>query len=437
MKSELDAKEKDRLSAQSEVDGHRRRQEKHDQHIKELQREVHDKQEKLRRRDTKIAELEKSIQALRLEINVRNDTISASEKKILELKKQTAELEKLRYVLTFKFNELRKEVAPKEDTIKAMTGRIDVMDSDLERTGHDREALRQLLVERNEKIRITLHDVHRLNKQLEDKKRVHELLLKELNALLSKTEPKKLIFGLRETIDKYSPKSMKETAKEEEKMVEFERQRFYMEAQLSALKKQNIRRDERVGIDTQRKTEENAILVREVNDLRHQKKLLTQRVLVSDSQLKDVRQASARVSLTPIDNAGEVRAPPRDGRPQQQRPLKPLHDAAVVHSPTPGGPLGKLHRGTTRSLRDLAQLDPVKIAEIIQTVERNGVDMAKQQAEIQRLRDFVQHLLKRLQDTEGMDSADPPVVDAVSPDPAAQADLVIPTALLSNATLLS
>ena len=393
LNARLETKEKERLRAQSEVDGYRRRQEKHDVHIKELEREALDKKEKLRKKDAKIAELEKAIQALRLEINVRNDTISASEKKILELKKQTAELEKLRYVLQFRFNELRKEVVPKEDNIRAMNDRIQQMDCELERVGLDRDTLQQLLAAKDDKLDVIMKDVLNRNRRLDDRQRLLQLLLKELTTLTDKGDSKDLIYSLRGIVDKYSEKFGKqgEQIDNQKSGMIFERQRFYMEAQLTASKKQNTRREEHMKQDGQRKTGENSRLVSEINDLRHQKKMLWQKVQITESQLKEVRQ-SQRISLTPLPKKSRTPEPN-----MINRPFSPDGTSA----PPKSSIAGKIQKGSTTSgVRNLSQISPSKIADIIQQVDKNSMEMSHQQEEIQRLRDFVQHLLKKIQQYE-------------------------------------
>eukprot|EP01065_Artemidia_motanka_P003519 TRINITY_DN11686_c4_g1_i1.p1 TRINITY_DN11686_c4_g1~~TRINITY_DN11686_c4_g1_i1.p1 ORF type:complete len:1358 (+),score=552.17 TRINITY_DN11686_c4_g1_i1:68-4141(+) len=415
----LEEKEKFASKAQSEVDMYKRRFDKHETEKKDMTKELLDKEKEKVRKDAEIADLKKSIQTLRLEINVRNDTISASEKKILELKKQTAELEKLRYVLTFKFNELRKEVAPKDDSIKQMKERIQQMDDELEKIGIDRDMMTQKIVGREEKILVVVREVQRLHRQIDDQHRMLQLLLRDLNELVTDTEPKRVVYGLRDVIDKYTKKFEKEHEPvDKEKQAEFERQRFYMEAQLSTLKKQNIRREEHMKADSQRKTAENALLVREINDLRHEKKLLTQRLQMADSQLKEARTSTV-VQRQPTGR-GSPSAASASGSGTQE----PLFSAAPLGSPPPasgGSPKsqvkGKVFRGSTRTMRDVAKMDPAKIADLVQLVDKNNADMVRQQEEIQRLRDFIQHLLLRQKAdaTSGQTDSPPPA----DPDAAA------------------
>eukprot|EP01012_Entosiphon_sulcatum_P026619 TRINITY_DN3208_c0_g1_i1.p1 TRINITY_DN3208_c0_g1~~TRINITY_DN3208_c0_g1_i1.p1 ORF type:complete len:1398 (-),score=349.80 TRINITY_DN3208_c0_g1_i1:40-4233(-) len=374
--------------------------------IKDVKLEKAEIEKQLEKQTKRVAELERTIHGLRVEIGVRNDNISTNEKKILDLKKESAELQKLRYVLTFKFNELKKEVAPKEEQIKIMNERIAEMDEELERVGIDRDALKQTLIGRDEKLHVLQSTVKKTTQQLEDKERLISLLLRELTEILAETDPKKLVFALKDVIMKYNAKYQKEdVANERDKIQEFERQRDYMEAQLSSMKKQSNRKAEHLRHDNIRKTGENALLVKEINNLRHEKKVLGTKLALTEMHLKEAKALSGGLQQGAVARSGSPLFPPA---PMSRTPdIGQLDDSRrgvrvdagdSPTRPTSKTPTGKLIKGSTRSLRDLSQMDPQKVAEIVATVERNNAEMAKQQEEIKRLREFVQHLLAREQE---------------------------------------
>ena len=61
-KSDLETKEQERVRTQSDLDAFRRKQEKHDQHLKDLERDLLEERDRLKRKDAKIGDLEKAIQ---------------------------------------------------------------------------------------------------------------------------------------------------------------------------------------------------------------------------------------------------------------------------------------------------------------------------------------------------------------------------------------
>eukprot|EP01063_Lacrimia_lanifica_P035883 TRINITY_DN695_c0_g2_i1.p1 TRINITY_DN695_c0_g2~~TRINITY_DN695_c0_g2_i1.p1 ORF type:complete len:1359 (+),score=645.67 TRINITY_DN695_c0_g2_i1:82-4158(+) len=415
MRLELDAKEAERLRAISDACMYRRKQDKHEQEMQKQARELEEMVEKLRKKDIAIGEAERLNTTLKTEIQVRNESVSASERKILELKRQNAELEKLRYVLTFKFNELRKEVLPKEESIREMNDKIEQMDHELERIGIDRDTLQQTLSQKDDKISVIIKEMGSKDRHLDDKARILQLLLKELARVIENTEPKKVVYRVKEIIEAYSQFGKGKEKLDQSKMVEFERQRFYMEAQLSAAKKQNMRREEHMRQDSQRKTTENTLLVREINDLRHHNKLLYQKMVFADSQLKDTKQQMQRMHSIRAPSPTRALVPLTEAGALIQKVSGALETTDGTGLPSPGGPLpltapskrsvmsplaqvrNRLARGTTRHLRDLTQMDPMKVADIIDQLEKAHGKLAHQDDEIHRLRDFVQHLLRRIQ----------------------------------------
>ena len=304
-------------------------------------------------------------------------------------------------------------MVPKEDSIRTMNDKIEQMDAELERVGIDRDTMSQILDARDEKINVIIKDMGVQNRSLDDKHRLFKLLLRDLSSLLADTEPRRVPYKLRDIIDRYAEKSSKKgDTIEGQSMIGFERQRIYMEAQLAASRKQNVRRESHMKLDEQRKTEENALLVKEINDLRHEKKVLNQKVQVLDTLQKDQRHARSGSVTTSYLRGGSkmgAKSPLADATSYNSSPRRCLTPLGLSgggeESRGAKNSIGKVHKGTTRTIRDLSNLDPIKVADMIQQLEVSNGEMEKQQREILRLRDFVQHLLKKLQASES--SEDP------------------------------
>ncbi|CUG89431.1 WD40 repeat-containing protein, putative [Bodo saltans] len=410
----------------------------------------------LKEREGQIHELELSLdkrkkenESLRKEMLVRFESISTAEKKIQQLKKQTTELEKLRYVLTFKFNELKKEVAPKEKQIDFMSNRVEEMDGELEKVATDREQLKQLVEQRDERIRVLHKEIGHHRRNVEDKDRAMGQLLRELTELLGSGGTKTLVYQVKDLILKYNSRAERSplddeisalgggsgsAPPEEDKTAEFERQREYMEAQLTCISRQNKQKESNLRLDNQRNTAENAILVREINELRHEKMQLATKCQLIEGQLKEARIALQRATAVSGNNnshhsagsptdafvhelAHETNLSASSPVPHQSSRAIPGSRRGVSSSGANGGAAtpsqrlggggqnnaqtGRLIKGPTRALRDIAHLDSDKISRIITQVERNNVEMERQQDEIIRLREFVGHLLTRAETATG------------------------------------
>jgi len=223
---------------------------------------------------------------------------------------------------------------------------------------------------------------------------VHNMM-RELGELIADPDNKRLVYRLRDVLQKYSKQltdgKAEATTVEEDRTGEFERQRDYMEAQLSCVKRQNRQKETNLQLENQRNTTENAVLVKEINDLRHERKLLLTKCQVVESQLKEARVSLQRAtSATP----GLATAPSGSKSPAKDHGDDP-------HGGLPGSRRGKIVRGPTRAIREVAQLDSDKIARIITQVERNNAEMERQQQEILRLREFVAQLLLRAEAEAG------------------------------------
>eukprot|EP00756_Hemistasia_phaeocysticola_P029885 Hpha_TRINITY_DN16260_c0_g10::TRINITY_DN16260_c0_g10_i1::g.12947::m.12947 len=199
---------------------------------------------------------------------------------------------------------------------------------------------------------------------------------------------------------------------ERERAREFERQRDYMNEKLVALQQTNRRAEQVLRMDNQRKTEENARLVREINELRQAKRHLHLRHQQAESQLKEARahlQRQTSGQRPPVAPGAAGAASPSRTRPSsapEPRQQAGTPDVVLRPTHTPQGVMGRgppvrgrLIKGSTRSLRDLSAMDAESIGEIIRQVERTNGEILAQGGEIKRLRDFVQHLLARSEPT--------------------------------------
>jgi len=376
--------------------------------------------EQLKDREGAIGDLEQVVEkrkkeneSLKKEMYVRFESISTAEKKIQQLKKQTSELEKLRYVLTFKFNELKKEVAPKDKQIAFLTNRVEEMDHELEKVALDREALKQALERKEDRLQVLQKEIRGQNQGLEDKERVVAALLRDLSDLVAQTEHKRLVHQLKDVVTRYGAKQTRvDTAAREDRTAEFERQREYMESQLSCIRRQNKQKEGNLRQENQRGTAENAVLVKEINELRHEKKQLVTKCAMVEQQLKEARMALQRATTVAATTTAGVSPAGVGGSGSFPTGTSPGPSAAAA-APTPTLPdaglpsrKGRLVRGPTRALRDVQQLDAEKVARIVAQVERNNAEMERQQEEIRRLRDFVGHLLARAEAERNLSPGD-------------------------------
>ncbi|KAJ9445781.1 hypothetical protein DIPPA_28724 [Diplonema papillatum] len=387
------------------------RREKHDKEIEELENQIDAKKEQERLLAQKAHEHMKTNEALKSEISQRNETISASERKILDLKKQAAELEKLRYVLTFKFAELRKEVAPKEEKIRDMGEAIQHMDLKLEGKGTERNTLERTLAEKDEQISSLMQELGAKRRKLEDKQRGTDQMLRDLTSLIATMDPQVVEEGARKLVENYSLKQEEGAvvASESLNTAEFARQRQYIRSELASVGKAARSAEGHLRKDNQSKTEENVTLVAEINELRAEKKQLSQRHQATDSLLKELQAQLQRAIAASTMNSQQSPSRPFSAPPaasssgrvpaaaklhaSQEQPAKGL----AGRSPAKG----KLVKGSTRSLKELSDMNPQKLAAIVVQVEQTNSCIRQQGEEISRLKAYVKQLLQGAEEAAG------------------------------------
>jgi hypothetical protein len=216
------------------------------------------------------------------------------------------------------------------------------------------------------------------------------------------------------------------------------RQREYLESQLAAARRQGRQQEHVLRQEALRGTAENTLLVREINELRHERKQLSTKCGLVEGQLKDARLSLQRATSTTPGLYGTAASPSGGGA--NSAPVTPLpagrggphlppvgsnisgafggNSSSARPSPVPGGgavPLsgaaatglrraagvrpangagGRLVVGPTKSTSDLAaRVDGARLGKILEEVERNNAEMQRQQEEIDALRGYVSELL--------------------------------------------
>ncbi|KAJ9463778.1 hypothetical protein DIPPA_07771 [Diplonema papillatum] len=378
-------------------------QEKNALEVEKLLRDVKARDEVLQKATARNKDLEKANDALRLEIDVRIDTTVSSERKTHDLKHHTAELEKLRYVLSFKFSELRREVAPKEKQIAFIEKKIDEMQFELEKVATDIAHLQRDVRRMETKAGGLRREIDRCAEELEQKESIQKGLHRKLIGVLEAATQRTILRGVRDLVEEFALYQGSPSSSVPSAAADYHRKRTYVEKQLSSTKKQSSRRKANLEHASQRKTVENSILVREINELRHEKKSLMEKLDHTDAAVRELRAKLAALGFS----ASQQRSSPMAARPNSAfapaTPMTSASQAQLPTSPTPPVPPGLRLKAGKRdflasnagTLAQLARLDAVNITEVIQQVEANNLHMEKQQAEILKLRDFVAHLLAR------------------------------------------
>lgn len=448
-----------------------------------LRREMTSLTQELQERDGAINKMEadaekkrRENESLRKEMMVRFESISAAEKKIQHLKKQTTELEKLRYVLTFKFNELKKEVAPKEKQLELLNSRVEEIDSELGRMSSERETLRQTLQRKEHRVATLSKDLQSQVRMIDDQERTLDSLLRELTSLVAFGDQKKLVFSLKDVVEKYAKRTEALEKRTSTALAgnvntasalqdttiglasagpvataEFERQRQYMESQLSCVSRQSHQREGILRMEGLRGTAENTLLVREINELRHERKALATKCSALEVQLRDARISLQRTAMTSSINPDgsninnnnnstnileqlhqqqqqhqiNQQQQPQVPRSSMIKPSTPASNAATTAQGSPAaatlqsrrsagtnnlhanhkplGAGGRLVIGPTKTssfnIGEAGRMDPTRVRTVMDQVHSSTEHMEAQRREMEQLKSYVEQLLETASET--------------------------------------
>mmetsp|Transcript_23146 Transcript_23146/g.44198 ORF Transcript_23146/g.44198 Transcript_23146/m.44198 type:complete len:412 (-) Transcript_23146:603-1838(-) len=222
-----------------------------------------------------ISNLEKEIVSLKKEVTERDETIGDKEKRIYDIKKKNQELEKFKFVLDFKIKEMKKQIEPREAELARVKDQIKSMDEELERYHAHSGKLNLKLKSLNEKADGMQNEnllQRRLNQELTTHLSHVNTHINEVAAAIQ--DPKKL----KEKAKKLYEATVRDQLMTKTTISEIEeenkKQRDYLERTVQSLKRKLAKDMEMHRIDNRKILHENILLMREINELRRDVKVL-------------------------------------------------------------------------------------------------------------------------------------------------------------------
>merc|ERR1719228_236725 len=249
-----------------------------------LQREIEKGQEDFKSAEVEngkleaiIRSLEKDITGLKHEIMERDETIQEKEKRIYDLKKKNQELEKFKFVLDYKIKELRKQIEPKEREIKMKNKEIEDMEGELGQISLQNHLLSLNIKTMRQNVGVKDREVERCNAKLREKnttlKRIKEDIYKTSGLTQNAKELKASVVGLHrkyceDVVDMGGGKTSGDVL-----LAEFQRQRKHLEGTMAVMTRKLGKDSKMQKADNVRIMHQNVLLIKEVNDLRHDLKM--------------------------------------------------------------------------------------------------------------------------------------------------------------------
>lgn len=271
--------------------------------VDDLKRQVHRVQSEYAQFHKNIQDLEKQIAALKKEIAEKDTIIQNKEQQIYDIKRTNQELEKFKFVLNYKIEELKSQIEPRDREIQELKDSIRDMEEELMNLHKTNENVELQLHEEREKLRIARLEIDcEIHKNKRCQQLVRKIRVDILEAAGLIQEPNALKTAVTNLYHKYSADDefLRSRKAEVDAQCEFIKQRDHLEKTIASLRKQVGQRTSIIDKDL-KMTEENSMLIVELNALREELKEARKHILHMESLLgltqKDVRPAEARKIL--------------------------------------------------------------------------------------------------------------------------------------------
>lgn len=252
--------------------------------FKALQKDIDDQTDNIRSMYEKeehllshIRALEERIASHKSEITERDAAIGSSERAIYELKKDNQELDKFKFVLDYQIKELKRQIEPRENEIADMKDAVRRMDAQLELFHRDNGARKQEALQ----LRATLQEKQT---QIRRQRQLYRQTQAELSALCNDLseivafiqEPLVLKDAVKRCYQTHVTEKIQAAEVDPDVSKEYRRQQAYLDKSVAVLQKKLSRDLLSRRNDNMRLMQENVALIKEINKLRREIKLMHQ-----------------------------------------------------------------------------------------------------------------------------------------------------------------
>uniref|UniRef100_A0A8B9LMA5 Cilia and flagella associated protein 57 n=1 Tax=Astyanax mexicanus TaxID=7994 RepID=A0A8B9LMA5_ASTMX len=278
-----------------------------------LQRELKNKDleiDKLKLEQNKlegiIKSLEKDILVLKREVQKRDVTINDKEKNIYDLNSKNQELEKFKFVLDYKITELKKQIEPRENVIKEMKEQTQEMEGELAQFQQKNTQLELTIADLKLKLKATDKEMHKEMQRVRNVEALVRRIKTDLhNCVGFIQEPKKLKDSIRTLYERYVQQSdvVEIVGVDADIQRENSRQKEHLERNVASLKRK-LSNDTNVHQAYKVKTmKENAFLIKEINDLRKELRLI--RAQLHNYETQEVTASAGTVTALKFEEEAE------------------------------------------------------------------------------------------------------------------------------------
>lgn len=252
--------------------------------FKALQKDIDDQTENIRTMYEKeehlmlhIKNLEERINSHKNEIKERDKTIGENERAIYGLKKDNQELEKFKFVLDYQIKELKRQIEPRENEIADMKDAVMRMDANLELFHKENGSLKQEVLDLRDKLAVKMQAIRRQRQLYRQTQAELSALANDIHELVAFIQdPLTLKDAVKKCYQTHVTEKIQAAEVDPDVSKEYKRQKAYLDKSVDVLKKKLSRDLLSRRNDNMRLMQENVALIKEINKLRREIKLMHQ-----------------------------------------------------------------------------------------------------------------------------------------------------------------
>lgn len=249
-----------------------------------LQKDIEDQKENIKAMEDKEEKLTQHIKLqhekiaeLKRQIDNRDLTIGDNERNIYDLKKDNQELEKFKFVLDYQIKELKRQIEPRENEITDKKDEVMLMDSQLEAYHKENANLQLEVKELQKKLKKKQNMIRRQRQLYRQSKNALNSLSNDLHEIVQVVQdPIRLKEAVRKLYHFHVTERIQAAEVDPDVAKEYKRQRQYLERSVDVLKRKLTRDMKARKNDNMRVMQENVALIKEINKMRREIKLIHQ-----------------------------------------------------------------------------------------------------------------------------------------------------------------
>jgi len=287
-------------------------EETHTTRIRQLREKIKRKESKMAEQRAKLEQKKKETESVKKENKEREDTIHEKDKRISDLIKQNQELEKFKFVLDYKIQTLNDQIKPSKNDIANLQADIKRMDVELTDYIDRNKKLKLAIRDLKLKIAANTKEIDSLQDKIKDQKALRSRIRIDIHDVVQSINNKndlkskfKVFYQKHAAPNAKSSSSSSTTKKQDidfDVHKEHERKRAYLEKTVGSLQTKLVKANKTSKGENMRIMNENVVLLKEINQLRREVRILKGRLREKEDFLMGGNEYASNSTSQDHDN---------------------------------------------------------------------------------------------------------------------------------------